>query len=423
MRRKQMPKAQRQPYRKRSYRPAYKKRAASNALGKAIGSTIGAALGGAPGSVIGSALGGGAQSLISKITGSGDYKVNYNVLVNEQVPQFVNDNKFRETRISHKEFIQDIVSSATPGAFNIDTFVVNPGVSETFPWLSSLAVNYEEYALDGIVFEFKSTSSNALNSTNTALGTVVMATQYNSLNAPFVNKQQMENYEFAVSCNPSCNMIHPIECEQFQNPTHILYVRELDNASIANSDKRLYDMGNFSIASVGLQGASVTIGELWVSYSLRLLKPKLGQASDVADHFILDAASVTTGTWMGNVALAQLSPSSDFGIQLTQTQIIIPPYFSGNICIELALVTSSISQTAPTFTGSAGATPLNLLFNNGANTYIVPNSEIVTVFQCVSYWTCATGGIITISGGSTAAAGACTVADLVVMAISSSLVD
>jgi hypothetical protein len=302
-------------------------------------------------------------------------------------------------------------------------FNINPGIGQTFPWLAQVASNYEEYSFSGLIFEFRSTSSNALNSTNTALGTVILATQYNALSAPFVNKQQMENYEFAASGNPSCNIMHAVECEKFLNPLSTLFVRELDAATIANSDKRLFDLGNFSIASVGLQGTSVNMGELWVSYDITFSKPKLSEGSDVADHFVLNAPSITTGSWLGNVTLAALSTTSDFGVTLTQTTIVIPPYFSGNVVIHLSMLTASASQTAPTFTGSLGATPLNILFTNAINAYVTPNSQIVDIIQCVSYWTIASGGTITISGGSTGAAGTVSVADLIVMAISSNLLN
>lgn len=357
------------------------------------------------------------------ITGRGDYKVSRNSLISlsSDVPQFANVANARQTHVTHKEFIQDIISSSTPGQFKLDVFPINPGLGKTFPWLSSLAINFEEYAMDGLVFEFKSTSSNALNSTNTALGTVIMATQYNSLNPNFVNKQQMENYEFACSANPSCSFLHPIECAKFLNPTDILYVREDESSVSSTSDKRLYDMGNFSIASVGLQGTSVNIGELWVTYSLRLLKPKLGQATDVMDHFILNAASIATGSYLGNVALTSPSSTSDFGVQLTQTTILIPPWFYGNICVVYTITGNSASQTAPTFTGSVGCSPLLIMNNDTANYYITPISETVATIQHVSFWTCVGGGTITIASGSIGSAGSVTSGDLYVMTISSNM--
>lgn len=42
--------------------------------------------------------------------------------------------------------------------------------------------------MSGLIFEFKSMSGNALNSTNTALGQIIMSAQYDAGNAPFTDK-------------------------------------------------------------------------------------------------------------------------------------------------------------------------------------------------------------------------------------------
>lgn len=136
-----------------------------------IGSAIGGYVGGPPGSAIGSVLGSSAADLLKHVAGIGDYTVNYNTILKpDSVPQFSGNRTFV---VSHREYIQDIVSSSSAGAFKIDSFLINPGDPATFPWLSNLAQNFEEYRIHGMIFQFKTTSANALNSTNTALGTIV----------------------------------------------------------------------------------------------------------------------------------------------------------------------------------------------------------------------------------------------------------
>jgi hypothetical protein len=51
-----------------------------------------------------------------------------------------------------------------------------------------------------------------------------------------------------------------------------MYIRNGDVMSSA--DKRFSDLGMFQFATVGMQAASV-IGELWVSYHVELIRPKL----------------------------------------------------------------------------------------------------------------------------------------------------
>lgn len=219
---------------------------------------------GSPGATVGRRLGG----MINKITGFGDYKVSGNSLVaGATIPSF--DSGRRGVTLTHREFLCDLTGSA---GFNAKQFVLNPGIRSTFPWLSDLGNRFEQYRIRGMVFEFVSTSADALNSTNTALGTVIMSTQYNVYRPAFTSKMEMESYEFTVSGRPSANLIHPIECAPSETPFKVYYIR---NAPISDgADLRMYDHGVFTIATVGMQAAA-TIGELWVSYDVELLKPRI----------------------------------------------------------------------------------------------------------------------------------------------------
>lgn len=161
----------------------------------------------------------------------------------------------------------------TGGAFNMTSYTINPANSRSFPFLAQLAANYEQYEVEGMLYQFRSTSANALNSTNTALGSVIMATQYDVLDAPFASKTEMLNYEFSTSAKPSENVIHMIECEPRQTSVSELFT--LTGSVPTGADPRLYHLGRFSIATVGFQADNVNIGELHVTYQVRLLKPKL----------------------------------------------------------------------------------------------------------------------------------------------------
>jgi len=228
---------------------------------------------------IGGMAGRGLGSLIKSVTGFGDYEINQNSLVPEAgtPPLVANVAKNKVFILQHKEYISDVISSATPGAFKLESYYINPGQTGTFPWGCGVAANYEHYQIRGMLFEFRSMSANALNSTNTALGQVIMATQYNSSLPNFVNKYEMENYEYGQSTKPSDSCIHPIECARSESVLGDLYVRP--GAVPAGDDQRLYDFGNFQIASNGVQGASVNLGELWVTYEIALYKPKLVTAT------------------------------------------------------------------------------------------------------------------------------------------------
>lgn len=300
----------------RVWRNTVNRKTQSKWLAPALG-VIGGALGskiGPVGTLVGGALGKGLGSGIHQVTGFGKYS---RIGEGNQIPQIVNrgSGKHGVTIINHREYLCDIITSATPGQFNLQNFFINPGQSATFPWLSQVAQNYEEYQMQGTLFEFRTMSADALNSTNTALGSVIMATEYNAANPNFQSKGEMESYEFSMSEKPSESMIHPIECDPKQTPVDRLYVRP--GALPAGQDQRLYDLGNFQIATTGMQGASVNIGELWVSYQVALYKPKLYQSLGLDNGYYHSTSTtgITNATPLGTANTPL--PGSNLGITIT----------------------------------------------------------------------------------------------------------
>jgi hypothetical protein len=222
---------------------------------------------------------------IGTALGEGDYKVSTNALgrssmnLGAQVPSFGKNGE--STIITHREYIGDLISSSTPGAFKITKYSFNPGNSTLFPWLSSMAGNYEQYEPLGAIVSFKSTSAD-FNATGQALGTVIIASDYDVYDATYSNKIEMENSTFAISCKSSESMLHPIECDPKQRATKMLYV----GPPQTQSDKRFHDLCNVQVASVGISAASVNLGEMWITYKFRFHKPQL----DVSDVMNLDVS-------------------------------------------------------------------------------------------------------------------------------------
>lgn len=224
------------------------------------------------GSRVGAFLGDAAEKLIYKVVGLGDYKIESNTLLSGSLPSFGGE---MVTTFSRREFLGDVKSSV---GFATTAYPINPGMARTFPWGSRLAPNFEQYRLRGLLFEFKTTCGSAISSTNNALGVVVMSTQYDPLEAPFTSKQEQEAYVFTSSSVPSQSQLHAVECKPSLSAIDALYVRSADPPE--DADLRFYDHGTFYISTSGMQAADVTIGELWVTYHVELLKPRLpGQLS------------------------------------------------------------------------------------------------------------------------------------------------
>lgn len=341
------------------------------------------------------------------------------------------------TRVRHREYLFDVITSDTPGAFTLQTIPIQPALLSSFPWLSASAENYQEYQLHGLVFEFKSNSYDALSSTNTASGTVIMATDYNVLDPPFANKFQMEQTQFTCSGKPSINLMHPIECSKLETPTSTLYTRA---APVTSGDLRLYDWGNFQIATVGMQGSSTNIGELWMTYDITLLKPKLNATVDVADHYVLP---ITEGipafapggpNYFGSTSEAPtLTPDSDMGTTLTSTSvannldtITWPVGYTGKVCViyrsEIKSSTSATLATPYGYNFFGGCSPLPTLSSSGISTITASNEgNFPMVYNgnggttLVAFLDIINGGALEIGGGTNN--GTPTSGDLIIIAL------
>ncbi len=248
-------------------------------VGNAIGSVFG-------NPTLGKSLGKWLGTGIGTIFGSGSYELKENSLVSgtgSQVP-FVHGTS-ESIRFRHREFITDIQGSTT---FTKVNYPVNPGFSGSFPFLSSIAENFTEYHFSGLCYEFKSTSADALNSTNTALGTVAIAAQYRADTDLLTTKNDVLNHFWSVDTKPSESVILPIECAPSESPMKHLYVRTAPTQ--ANQDVKFYDLCKVTVATFGMQ-AVATIGELWVTYDIELRKPVslggkgIGMGSYVATGF------------------------------------------------------------------------------------------------------------------------------------------
>lgn len=331
--------------------------------GRLAGAALGGYLGGPAGSALGSVLGGAGGHLLGRIFGSGDYvtsgdQVKYNVLANSaQVPQFGHGKNV--VNIRHREYLGDVITSSTIGAFQLTDYPIQPGLVGSFPWLAQVCGStFQQYRINGMVFEFRSMSADALNSTNTALGSVVMATDYDSKDATFTSKQEMENTEFGVSCKPSSCMMHAIECARNQTAVSELYIRA--GSVPSGADIRLYDMGRFSIATSGFQAASVNVGELWVSYDITLLK-----AIQQPPGFLIPSAHYQLNP--ANLATAVLSVLSTnagidtIGLSIDSTGLILRWPVSIPVNSQWMVVLHHQTNAG----GAANATVINTALSNG----------------------------------------------------------
>jgi len=209
-----------------------------------------------------------------------------------------------------------------------------------------------------------------LNSTNTALGTVIGGTLYDANRGTsstdlerlptFSSKIEMENYQFSASTAPSTSALFPIELARNQTPLNEMYLvtdEEYDQSVIEQSpgDKRFNDVGTFVLATVGMQQADVNIGELWCTYEVEFLKPRLNQSiTEDVPTYHLEAHTVVENSPFDAVDRESASNIAVSRVEGNGSEIKLGPQKG----TYLLLVNGCIEEAAP---GSGNQIRLDLI--------------------------------------------------------------
>jgi hypothetical protein len=230
------------------------------------------------------------------------------------VPQFASQSE-EHVVISRREYVSEIFGPplGTGQAFTLQSFPINPGLERTFPWLSQIAQNYDEYEIHQLVFTFKSTTTESTSATNGQVGMVILCTNYNAAAANFQDKAEMQQYSGVASARLTESCQHFVECDPTKNSGSIgEYIRA--NPVIESQDLKTYDHGKFQIAvaNAANEYANVSLGELWVSYTVLLRKPKF---------FVALGLGITKDIFVSNGNETIAAP---FGSVLTTTGLIVP---------------------------------------------------------------------------------------------------
>jgi hypothetical protein len=312
-----------------------------------------------------------------KVFGSGSYTMTNNCWnASQQVPIMHSSNE--SVRVRHREYIADISMSGIP--FSINTFSVNPGLPGTFPYLSSIAENFQEYSFKGLIFEFKTTSATSLASgTNTAMGSVMLAAQYRADAPVFSNKTQLLNEMWSVDTVPSSSIVLPVECSPAETPMSHQYVR----TGTVTGDIKFFDLCTLSVATAGGQtGQNNVVGELWVSYDIELFKPQV--SSNVAASGASAYVGITS-TWTQGSILNNIIPSAGatINVAVSGNTFTLPQGSGGYFYYAWVDVSTQVSygSVSTTYTNCHAASNnvlTGVLLSGTLGQYIMSNIILVT---------------------------------------------
>jgi hypothetical protein len=223
-------------------------------------------------------------------------------------------------------------------------------------------------------------SSSAV-STTQAMGTVVMATDYDVIDANYAGKREMEICEFSTSATSFNSQIHPIECDPTTNVLAEHYIQYgATKQSDFPDDPRFGCMGNFQIATVGMPTSGQVVGELWVTYDVELLKPQLNSVlSAGASEYHVYGSTNTAGSTTATVASggwpvpSPFTYTTNYPASPTALTYIFTALVTGSylVIVNAQAAGASALGVAPLMSPTGGATQQNM-FSTASGNFLSP---------------------------------------------------
>jgi len=271
----------------------------------------------------------------------------------------------RTATFTEDEYIAEVIGPSTGANFNVTSYAVNPGNTTTFPWLSSIAKQFEKYHFNFLEFYYKREVSEFATAGTT--GKVIMSFDADASDAPPASKKQMEDTDPHMDDMPCKNMKLVVPKQILKRMNDGFYVRP--GGLPGGSDIKTYDIGNLFIATQALAANTATVGELHVRYSVTLFIPVLesittAPANNQVSQLISGAGEALTTSVLYTLLLADTTAADGYnnGLGVTNVNGVITPA-AGNY-----IVTGTI-----------------LSVNTGTSTvfdmFIYKNSTAITVFS------------------------------------------
>jgi len=244
-------------------------------------------------------------------------------------------------RVSHREYIGEVLGSTS--VFLNTKYPINPGMAVTFPWLSSVASDFEEYSFSKLAFHYEPEKPTS------AAGYVMMAIDYDPADAVPTTKQQLAAALGAVRTPVWSNVRDDAASSQLKKQQS-LYLRSGTLAS--NLDIKTYDQGFLNIA-VGNCADATFIGELWVEYDVTFRVPQLNQSAEL----IASSLAIAGGGTISLAAPFGTVPVYIGGLDIAASAATLTFNTVGSFLVMVPITgTVIVSASVPVYTGTAAAT-------------------------------------------------------------------
>nr|UJQ92845.1 MAG: hypothetical protein [Narnaviridae sp.] len=236
--------------------------------------------------------------------------------------------------VRRREYISEVSGSI---AFTTNGFYDNPGLAESYPWLNTIASNYEQYEILSRTFCFETEAP------TTATGAVILSYDYDALDALPTSKTSALLVKDSVRTAPWQSARLTLKPQDLQRRGK-LFVR---SSPVGTADLKTYDNGRFAISTSG-QASSTVVGELWFEYVIRFHIAQQGSVQNVG-RMITSAGSVSKTAWFGS------APTYGGSLAITGAGNVMTFSQSGYYLLSIKVTGTGLNLASYTPTASSGS--------------------------------------------------------------------
>jgi hypothetical protein len=210
----------------------------------------------------------------------------------------------RGLSISHSEMIGNLVTSTTASGYVSYSFVANPGKFATFPWMSTIASNFDKYVMRRLVVHLVS------NQPTTIGGKIGIGFDYDSTDPMPSDRNEFFSLTHHMECAPwdSVSLTVPLDNKpRFVN-------------SHTTSDSKLIDVGQILLMADQITATSTPVADIIVEYTVELLEPQqaiyatMAVGIDGVGSFTSFDKLVVAGPVVGNILTTSSTTELEFQV-------------------------------------------------------------------------------------------------------------
>jgi hypothetical protein len=259
--------------------------------------------------------------------------------------------------ISQRELVDNVHGNGN--SFTVhDSYPINPGMSKTFPWLSTQAVGWEKYRFKKIRFLYLTRSG------ATDKGSIILSIDHDAADLPPASEQIACSYLGAAEDVVWKDISASVRC-----PSEFRYVRT--QALGANLDIKTYDVGTLYMCSAGCSADS-TFGKLFVEYEVEFTIPQLPAGPANVGGSVQGGGTMNAANPYGTVPVPNVNSA---GINLS-TNSLLTLQRAGTYLLNQTLQGTGITNAGSPNIVDGVATIANTGVINAGSTFADVKSEI-----------------------------------------------